>query len=125
MEGRVTFEEGDILRDELPRGAEVVLAFNVIRILTPEELDAFIGRIHASLAPGGLLLILDHLGGRPRTPFVQANNDLILLELYNSTAGRTHPAAAVERRLLDAGFAKARTASLQRSPGLGMIRAVK
>jgi len=125
LEDRVVFEEGDFLEDDLPRGLDAILMFNIIRILTPEELCGFLSKAQASLAPGGVLLVMDHLGKEPRTPFVKANSDLILLELYNSTQGRTHRAEAVTRSLLDLGFAEAKTISLMRSPGLGMIRAIK
>jgi SAM-dependent methyltransferase len=122
---RVTFQEGDFLEDDLARDMDAILMFNIIRILTPEELNGFFRKAHASLAPGGVLLIMDHLGKEPRTPFVKANSDLILLELYNSTQGQTHRAEAVTRSLGDLGFAEVKTLSLMRSPGLGMIRATK
>ena len=122
---RVAFREGDFLEGDLPGGADVVLLFNVIRILTPPSLRELLRKIHAALAPGGALLIMDHLGARPRSPFVKANSDLILLELYNSTTGQTHAGPEVAGWLRDLRFAPVKQMSLARSPGLGMIRAVR
>jgi len=125
MAGRVTFQEGDFLKDDLVGDQDVILMFNVIRIFTPNDLKELFLKVSAALAPGGLLLILDHLGGKPRTPFVKANSELILLELFNSTAGQTHTAASISGWLGEMGFAPCKTISLLRSPGLGMVRAVK
>jgi hypothetical protein len=125
LSGRVTFRPGDFVKDDIGSSHDIILMFNVIRIFKADELRSLLCKAHASLANGGMIIIMDHLGHYSRSPFMKANAFLVLLELYNSTKGRTHKAADVISLLHEAGFSKTSEYALKRSPGLGVLTAFK
>jgi hypothetical protein len=125
LAGRVKFKAGDFVKDDFGAGNDVILLFNVIRIFNSEELGSLFRKVHDSLSRHGTLIIMDHLGHMPRSRFMKANAFLILLELYNSTKGYTHKAAAIMSYLRENGFSEIHEKELKRSPGLGMVSAVK
>jgi len=125
MRRRVTFRSGDFVRDQIGSDYDVVLMFNIIRIFRPDDLKELLLKIYESTAPGGIVVIMDHLGHRPRSRLMKANALLLLIELYNSTEGRTHDRGDVASWLGECGFTRVRDYNLPRSPGLGVITAIK
>jgi hypothetical protein len=125
LSGRVTFQSGDFVHDDIGSPHDIVLMFNVIRIFKADELISLLRKAHDSLAKGGMIIIMDHLGHISRSALMKANAFLVLLELYNSTKGRTHKAEDVISMLREAGFSKTREYILKRSPGLGVLTALR
>lgn len=125
MGGRVAFREGDIHRDDLGTGWDVVLLFNVARISPEAELRPLLARIAAALAEGGRLIVLDQLADRLSTRFRQANARMIDLEIFNSTPGDIHPLPSLSRWIAEAGMAEPRHIPLRRSGGQGLLVARK
>ena len=122
---RVAFKAGDFVADDIGTGHDIALMFNIIRIFNPEELLSLLGKVHDSLNPGGMVIVMDHLGHIPRSRFMRANTFLVLLELFNSTTGRTYAAEEIKSFLRKTGFAGIRYHTLKRSPGLGLAVAEK
>lgn len=125
MQERVRFEPGDFVTDELQPGYDVFLLFNIIRIYQPSMLQELLKKFAGALEDGGMVIIMDHLGGSPSSDFVKANTELILLELYNSTLGITHEASDIMAWLAGAGFTSIKKIPLFRSPGLSVITGIK
>jgi hypothetical protein len=125
LSDRIVFRAGDFVKDDLGTDYDVILMFNIIRIFMPEELKRLFSRVRAALNKGGMAIVMDHLGHVPRSRFMRANAFLILLELYNSTKGQTHASGDIMKWLGDCGFSKMRGHHLRRSPGLGVVVAVK
>jgi hypothetical protein len=125
LSDRVTFRSGDFLSESIGAGYDVILMFNVIRILDGAGLSALLVKVRDALSPGGTVVILDHMGYNPGSRFMSANAFLILLEIYNSTIGRIHKASDVSRMLGDAGFSHVSKKNLSRSPGLSLVQAKK
>jgi SAM-dependent methyltransferase len=125
MDRRVSFRAGDFIKDPIGSDYDVVLMFNIIRIFRPHELKSLLNKIFDSMAPNGMVIIMDHLGHRPGSNFMRANALLLLLELYNSTEGTTHKKNDVACWLGQCGFTRIRDYNLPRSPGLGLITAIK
>ena len=124
LEGRVTFRSGDFPSDSVGTGYDVILLFNFIRIMESEFLRSMFVMVREALSPGGTVVILDHMGYRPRSRFMGANAFLVLLEIYTSTVGRIHQASDVSAMLREAGFTRIRIKNLTRSPGLSMVTAL-
>jgi hypothetical protein len=61
---RVATHARDFMRQSIPEGADVILMFNIIHGLSPEENVALVGRALEALTPGGRLYILDQLKGQ-------------------------------------------------------------
>ena len=56
---RVRFYEGDLLRDQLPKGYDAFLLANVVHVFTPEHNRDLLRRVHASAPTGARLLLVD------------------------------------------------------------------
>jgi len=56
---RVRFYEGDLLRDQLPKGYDAFLLANVVHVFTPEHNRDLLERVHASAPTGARLLLVD------------------------------------------------------------------
>ena len=125
LSDRIAFRAGDFVKDEIGSDNDVILMFNIIRIFKPEELSLLFCKAHGALKKGGMIIVMDHLGNIPRSRFMRANTFLILLELYNATIGQTHASDDVKRLLAVNGFSEIRGFHLKRSPGLGVVVAIK
>ncbi|MBP7735860.1 MAG: methyltransferase domain-containing protein [Spirochaetes bacterium] len=125
LSDRITFKAGDFISDPIGNGYDVMLVFNVIRIFKPGELVVLLRKFHESLAPQGMIIIMDHLGHVPSSQLMKTNAALLKLELYNSTEGTFHNRSDVRRWLEESGFSAIRDFCIKRTPGLGVITAVK
>jgi hypothetical protein len=125
MSDRITFRSGDFMSDDIGSGYDVILMFNVIRILDDEALFSLLVKVFNALSKKGLVVILDHMGYNPGSRFMSANTFLILLEIFNSTIGRIHPLSDVSRMLAEAGFSGVSKKNLSRSPGLSLLQATR
>lgn len=123
LDGRVTFQPGDFLVDSIGSGNDIILLFNIIRILDRGALLSLLRKVRGALSRDGMVVILDHMGYKPASRFMSANALLILLEIYNSTIGRIHDASDVSEMLRETGFTRIRKKNLSRSPGLTILQA--
>lgn len=103
---------------------DVLLAFNFVRLFSPDRLAEALVRIRNQLSRNGQLVILDEFGGAPAGSFAEANHQLVLLELFNSTAGHAYTPEALIAPLEAAGFAAVTHRPLKRAGGLGLVTAV-
>lgn len=121
---RISFSKGDFMKDDIGSGYDCILMFNVIRIFRNEELAFLFEKTRRALAAGGKLLILDHMGYRPRSRFMRTNAQIILLEIFNSTLGQRHRTADIISLLKTSGYPKAVASNIRRSPGLTLVTGV-
>lgn len=125
LSDRITFASGDFTSDPIGAEYDVMLVFNVIRIFKPDELRSLLNKFHGALSPRGMIIIMDHLGHIPSSKLMKTNAALLKLELYNSTEGTFHAKKDVRAWLEESGFTAIHDFSIKRSPGLGVITAVK
>jgi cyclopropane fatty-acyl-phospholipid synthase-like methyltransferase len=121
MIGRISFLEGDFMVDEPGELFDVILLFNVIRIFPASRLVSLFSRVARWMAPGGTIVVMDHLNERLLSRLIRANARIIELELINSVEGAIHRGGDVCRMMKAAGFEKLRKVSILRSPGLGLV----
>lgn len=67
LTGRADFIEGDLARDDLGGGYDLVFVSNIVHSFGPEANRALVQKCHAALAPGGMLVIKDFLVDEGRT----------------------------------------------------------
>ena len=60
MSDRVEHAVGDLLTTDLGGPHDIVLTFNIIHHLDPEQIAELARRVHESLAPGGTYAVLDY-----------------------------------------------------------------
>jgi len=104
--GRVSFSSGDFYRDELPAGCDLALLSAIIHQNSPQEHTDLFRKIHRALAPGGRLLIRDHIMDDERTS-PPAGAFFAINMLVATPGGNTYTLAEVQAMLENAGFANA------------------
>lgn len=105
---RVTLVGGDFESDELPAGHDLVWLSAIVHQNGPAQNDALYGRIFRALAPGGRLVIRDHVmepdRTRPRAGALFAVNMLV-----GTAHGGTYTFGEIRAGLERAGFVRIRT----------------
>jgi 2-polyprenyl-3-methyl-5-hydroxy-6-metoxy-1,4-benzoquinol methylase len=117
---RVRHADGDATTADLGSasqgtGHDVVLCFNLLHHLTPEQITGLLGRIRAALAPDGMLVIMDAFADPARRSSAAAN--VLGLFVYLSSGSQVHTPAELRGWLREAGFAAPHRVRVLRVPG--------
>ncbi|MGD9505739.1 MAG: methyltransferase [Syntrophobacteraceae bacterium] len=103
LRDRVELAAGDFYKDELPGGCDLALLSAIIhQNSSAENLDLY-RKIHRALAPGGVLLVRDHIMEESRTSPV-SGAVFALNMLVNTRGGDTYTMEEVRTSLESAGF---------------------
>ncbi|GAC1438178.1 MAG: hypothetical protein NVSMB51_13640 [Solirubrobacteraceae bacterium] len=114
MSDRVSHRDGDMFTADLGGPHDGVLCFDILHHLDPPQIDALLGRLHAAMAPGATLAVLDMFrteGGTPRASAAY----LGLFFHITSGANLLSPAELADH-LQRAGFRRPRRARVRRIP---------
>jgi len=103
FEDRVRFRQGDLKVTEWGKGYDLVLLFNIIHTVFPEEAPRILARAHQSLNPGGTVVILDseHTGNEKDLSATSGFNELLFF-IINGTC--VYPEKDIRKWMTDAGF---------------------
>lgn len=101
---RIELVPGDYLRDALPTGHDLVFLSNIIHGEDEDTNRALMRKIHGALAPGGRLMIKDHVTDESGTSPAPAAIFSIAMLLF--TRGRDYAFAEIRDWLVAAGFAR-------------------
>lgn len=97
---------GDFLRDELPRGADVLSLVRVVHDHDDEAAAAILAAAHRALPPDGVLLLAEPMLGTPGAePVGDAYFGFYLLAMGR---GRARTPERLQEMLRDAGFSRTR-----------------
>lgn len=118
MADRVEHRDGDATTDDLGSGYDAVLCFNLLHHLTEDQTVELFGRIHDSLAPGGVLAVMDAFAEPSRRTSAAAN--VLGLFVYLSSGARVHTPQRLYGWLREAGFGAPRRIRILRIPGQAM-----
>jgi demethylspheroidene O-methyltransferase len=100
--GRVETIGGDMLRDPLPRGADVISLVRVLHDHDDESAKVLIAAIRDALPPGGVIVIAEPMAGaRGAEPMGDAYFGFYLLAMGR---GRPRTMGEIAQLLRDAGF---------------------
>ena len=99
---------GDLRRDELGSGTDVILLANILHHLSPEENLDLLRRARRALVPGGTLAIWD-IERRPEGAPAELGRDASALFFRLTSASRCFSAADFREWLSATGFAPARS----------------
>lgn len=104
---RVEMVSGDFYNDELPKGCDLAMLSAIIHQNSPAQNLALYEKIYRALAPGGTILIRDHImeENRTRPP---AGAIFALNMLVGAEGGDTYTFQEVKSALESAGFADIR-----------------
>lgn len=104
---RVALVGGDFESDELPAGHDLAWLSAIIHQNGPAQNDALFGRIFRALAPGGRLVVRDHVMERDRTR-PRAGALFAVNMLVGTTHGGTYTFEEIRSGLEKAGFVRVR-----------------
>lgn len=125
LDGRISLQPGDFLRDDLGAGFDVALLINIVHGLVEEDNRRLIGRVANALNPSGMIVIAEQFTGRAPGPAVAAIQRLLDLNYHLALGGRTYPYADASRWLRDAGFGIPKRINLRSAPGTSLAVALK
>jgi len=111
---RIEMRTVDYLEGELPGPADVIFMSNIIHSEDEPTNAALMGKCFRALAPGGLIVIKDHIMNRDLTE--PGAGAVFSLYLLLTTRGRDYSLDEVSGWLLAAGFAEIRAIALPSPP---------
>jgi len=117
LSGRVRTRVGDLRRDSFGSGYDLGLLSAICHMLGPDENRDLLRRVFAALAPGGRVVIQDHLMSDDKTT-PRAGALFAVNMLVGTPSGSTYSATEYERWLREAGFAGPRQLPLPPPNGL-------
>jgi 2-polyprenyl-3-methyl-5-hydroxy-6-metoxy-1,4-benzoquinol methylase len=112
---RVSFREGDALRDPLGERLDVISAFNLLHHLEPADVQALLGRACAALARGGWLVIGETEHAEPGAAPSRAGA-MSGVVYFASSGTRNYSSRELGEWLAQAGFADVELHRAERSP---------
>jgi SAM-dependent methyltransferase len=118
----LAFQAGDFFHDDIGSGWDMALLNHVIRIFPAERNRALFRIVHQALAPGGQLVITDHLLGFGRAHDMYGH--LFTFNLY-PVGGQCHHIENVSEQLRASGFTKLRQRRLRHALGSAIVTAEK
>ncbi len=107
LAGRVRTRVGDLRRDALGSGYDLVLVSAICHMLSPAENRDLLRRAFAALSPRGRVVIQDHVMSADRT-MPRAGALFAINMLVGTPAGGTYTEEEYARWLRDAGFSEVR-----------------
>lgn len=112
----VTYQEADARVCDLGTNHDLVLCFNLIHHLQPDEITALFRRIHAALRPGGHFALVGMFLESGRRP-PRADECGLELLFHLTSNGTLHTPGQLTGWLTDAGFAPPSRMRLRRTLG--------
>jgi cyclopropane fatty-acyl-phospholipid synthase-like methyltransferase len=121
MNDRVAHREGNALTADLGHDYDVVLCFNLVHHLGPDDIVGLFTRVRAALAPGGSIAVMDSFVEADRRP--SAASSFLGLFVYLSSGAQSFTGAQLREWLDAAGFAAPRRVAIRRIPGQALYQA--
>jgi len=123
--GQVSFLTSDFMKDELPKGNDIILSFNIIHGLNPAENAQLAKKAYSALNSGGIYVILDQIKGiGGSSQLSKATTSYMALNLLHQAGGKTYSNMEVNDIALKAGFKNTKLKKLN-APGFGVIICTK
>jgi ubiquinone/menaquinone biosynthesis C-methylase UbiE len=119
--GRVTFQEGSFLTDELGSGYDAVLLFNIIHGFDGTQNTNLFRKAKRALNPGGKIVILEQLDEKLPSDAYNAIGKLLSLNYFHLLNGRVYAYNEIAGWVIDAGFSNVRRINLLKVPGNALI----
>lgn len=123
MSDRVLHVEGDLTETDFGGPYDGALCFNIIHHLTPDQIVALLRRLHAAVAPGGTIAVLDLFTPPPgKRPDAGA---LLGLFFHLTSSAGTYTAQELAGWLEETGFERPRKVRIRRIPSQTLFEARK
>jgi hypothetical protein len=118
---QVSFLPGDFMKEDMPTGVDIILAFNIIHGFNPAENTTLTKKVYDSLNDGGIYVILDQIKGiGGSSQMSKATTSYMALNLLHQAGGKTYSRAEIDAFTLEVGFKKTELKKLN-APGFGVV----
>lgn len=104
MEGRVSFNPGDVFAQELPKGYDGVLISHFVEIFAPDRIREVYGKVQRALEPGGKLILWTITANDDETGPLQAVKSSVYFIAAAGGNGMAYPASDHRKWLAEAGL---------------------
>lgn len=117
----VSFLPSDFMKDELPKGVDIILAFNIIHGFNFTENETLASKAYNALNSGGMYVILDQIKGiGGSSQMSKATTSFMALNLLHQAGGKTYSKSEIDTFTNKAGFKKTELKKLH-APGFGIV----
>lgn len=117
----VSFLAADFMKDELPKNADIILAFNIIHGHNTSDNETLAKNIYNSLNDGGICVILEQIKGiGGRSQLSRATTSYMALNLLHQASAQTYTKNEIDDIVRKAGFKKTELKQLN-APGFGLV----
>jgi ubiquinone/menaquinone biosynthesis C-methylase UbiE len=124
MTDRVSVQPGDFLVDDLGKGYDVALLFNIIHLFTAEQNLQLLKKVAVALNSGGRIVIFDQLLGGEFGRVLRTAHTFYGLLFLITTGGQVYTFGEVSELLSSSGFARP-TKKPIRKAGSNLVFATK
>ena len=123
LSGRISFQEGDYLDQEVPGTYDVVWMSHILHSLGPQTCQKVVGKAVAALDPGGVLYVHDFLLNEHRDgPLFPALFSLNML--VNTKEGRAYSEVEIRSMMKGAGLRDIERIPFESPNSSGILRGV-
>lgn len=121
MDDRVSVQEGDFLKDDLGRGYDVTLLFNIVHGFSPEQNRTIINKAVSTLNPRGMIVLAEQVKGRTTGRAAKAITHVLEMSYFQLLDGQVYTYKDIAGWLEAAGCTRLRRMNLLKAPGTCLI----
>jgi O-methyltransferase domain/Dimerisation domain len=123
LSDRVEHQVGDLFTSDLGGPHDIVLTFNIVHHLDPDQIADLARRVHAALRPGGTWAVLDYF--KPDGGSSSSAHALLGMFFFLTSSAATYREREVQAWMTGAGFASTRRVQIRRLPDFQLWEARK
>lgn len=124
LQNRVTAQEGNFFTDELGSGYDVILLFNIIHGLSPEQNIALLEKAKRALVQGGQVVILEQLQTKSPLPLTSKVSSILGMSYFHLLGGQVYRYEDVASWLEKVGYTQIGRKNILKA-GSALISGVK
>jgi 2-polyprenyl-3-methyl-5-hydroxy-6-metoxy-1,4-benzoquinol methylase len=117
----VDYRAGDLVKDDLGTGWDVVLLSNILHHFTPDRVGRILGRAHEALAPGGTVAVWEL--ERPSRTKPPSEGDGVALFFRLTSSAAAYSGDEYAQWMKDAGCTRIRIVRPRLRPGTVLVHA--
>lgn len=117
----VDYRAGDLVKDDLGTGWDVVLLSNILHHFTPDRVASILGRAHAALAPGGTIAVWEL--ERPSRTKPPSEGDGVALFFRLTSSAAAYSGDEYAQWMKDAGGTRIKIVRPRLRPGTVLVHA--
>ncbi len=124
MSKQISVQSGDFFVDDLGKGYDMALLFNIVHLFTAERNLELLKRVASALNPGGTIVIFDQLLGGEFGKLLRLAHTFYGFLFLVTTGGQVYTFNELSELLSESGFGRP-TKKPIRSAGLSLVFATK